>query len=285
MLQKEKPSETTIPVIKSADDLKVFLAKNYLAQIKNFFGDERRAMKFMSSVMAAVQKNPKLLGCTPTSLINSFITMAQLGLMPSDVSGEAYVLPYRINDQMVAQFQMGYQGFITLFYRAGVQTVRADVVRKKDVFTLKNGIVSHEIDPSKSNEERGEAIGAYAIGIVNGHEIAKYMNKKDIMNMGAKFSKSYGTAFTPWKEKQDPELWMWKKTVIKQLGKLLPKNDSIFEAISIDNEVDGKLPKVEGLVDGSNLNMGSFLKENGHEKPKITQVEAAQAPTADGNQQ
>src|SRR5437016_4762781 len=99
---------TPVVQIKSDNDLKLFLHKHYMAQIKNFFGDEKQAMKFLSSVMAAVQKLPKLLECEPMSLINSFMTMAQLGLMPSDVSGEAYVLPYKDK----AQFQLGYQGLV-----------------------------------------------------------------------------------------------------------------------------------------------------------------------------
>lgn len=224
---------TTIPQkIGDENGLKVFLATNYMAQIKNFFGNEKQAMKFLSSVMSAVQKTPKLLECDAPSLINSFMTMAQLGLMPSDVSGEAYVLPYAGK----AQFQLGYQGLVTLFYRAGGQSIRAEIIRAKDLFSYENGTIKHTIDIFKSNEERGEPIGAYAVALVNGHEIAKAMNKKDILAIGAKFSKSFNTDFTPWKEKNDPELFMWKKTVLKQLGKLLPKNETINKALAEDNQ-------------------------------------------------
>ena len=243
--------------IKSSDDLKVFLAKNYLNQIKNFFGNERQAMKFLSSVMSSVQKLPALLECEPMTVVNSFMTMAQLGLMPSDVSGEAYVLPYKGK----AQFQLGYQGLITLFYRAGVESIRAEIVRKEDVFTYKNGVVNHEIDIFKSNSDRGEVIGAYAIGMVNGNEIAKVMNKKDILEMGKNFSKSFSSEYTPWKEKNDPELWMFKKTVLKQLGKLLPKNESIFKAIDEDNQDSRINSSPLGMVESSGLKMGNLLKD------------------------
>ena len=81
--------------IKEVQDLKMILAVNYQKQINNYFGDERQALKFLSSVVSSVQRNPGLLECTPPSLINSFMTMAQLELMPSDVSGEAYVIPYK----------------------------------------------------------------------------------------------------------------------------------------------------------------------------------------------
>lgn len=265
------------PQIKSAEQLKVFLAKNYMAQIKNFFSDERQALKFLSSVMASVQKTPKLLECEQGSVINSFITMAQLGLMPSDISGEAYVLPYNNKSGLVAQFQLGYQGLVTLFYRAGVQSIRSEIVRKNDDFSYENGIIRHKIDIFKSNEERGEPVGAYAIAVVNGTEVAKAMNKKDILDMGKNFSKSYSTAFTPWKEANDPELWMWKKTVIKQLGKLMPKNETINRAISEDNKESRVNKAVESMVEGSGLNMGNLLKDkNSGNYEKDNQAESSQ---------
>jgi len=248
-------------IIKSPDDLKIFLAKNYMAQIKNFFGDEKQSMRFLSSVMASVQKLPALLDCESLSVVNSFMTMAQLGLMPSDVSGEAYVLPYKGK----AQFQLGYQGLITLFYRAGCENIRAEIVREHDVFSYKNGIINHEIDIFKSNDERGKPIGAYTVAMFRGQEIAKVMNKKDIMEMGKNFSKSFATDFTPWKEKNDPELWMWKKTVLKQMGKLLPKNATIYQAIAADNEDSRINTNASGLVDSHNLKMGNLLKDNNNQ--------------------
>jgi recombination protein RecT len=268
---------TSVPTIKTDKDLKVFLANNYMAQIKNFFGDEKQAMKFLSSVMADVQKTPKLLECEPTTVINSYMTMAQLGLMPSGVSGEAYVLPYAGK----AQFQLGYQGLITLFFRAGGTSVRAEIIRKNDKFSYENGVIHHEIDILKSNADRGGAIGAYAIANINGAEVAKAMNAADIIAMGSKFSKSFKTDFTPWKEANDPELWMWKKTVLKQLGKMLPKNETIFKAIAADNEdsiINDR--KMEGLVDSSNLQMGKFLD---NDKKKNPDEKAEGATPSGGN--
>ncbi len=243
-------------VIKSEVELASFLNKNYLHQIKNFFGDEKQAMKFLSSVRSSVQKTPKLLECHPMSVVNSFMTMAQLGLMPSDVSGEAYVLPYKGQ----AQFQLGYQGLITLFYRAGGQRIRAEIVRANDKFSYENGEIKHEINIMLSNEKRGEPVGAYAIATVNGMEIAKAMNREDILGFGKNFSKSFSSEYSPWNVDNDPELWMWKKTVLKQLGKMLPKNETINLAISLDNE-DSRISDVKKKVDDGDLTMGTFLEE------------------------
>jgi len=64
------------------------------------------------------------------------------------------------------------------------------------------------------------------------------MDKESIIDIGAKFSQSYNTEFSPWKEKNDPELWMWKKTVLKQSAKLVPKNEILVKAIEYDNSED-----------------------------------------------
>lgn len=234
-----------VTTLQSEDQLKKLIATTYMKQIQNYFGDERQALRFLSGVVAATQRNPKLLECTPTSVINSFMTMAQLQLMPSDVSGEAYVIPYlnskkdektgRWEKRLEAQFQIGYQGLVTLFYRAGVKQIVAEVVRQLDQFAFENGMVLHR--PDVFSDDRGPAIGAYIIITLDGGgKITKLMSKKEIMEIAAKFSKSYASSNSPWDENKDPQLWMWKKTVLKQAAKLVPKNDAIISAIAEDNK-------------------------------------------------
>lgn len=247
--------------IETTDDLKKVLAQNYQKQIQNFFGgDQKKTLKFLSSVVSSVQRTPKLLECEPTTLINSFVKMAELELMPSDVSGEAYVLPYKNNRKNTyeAQFQLGYQGLVTLFYRAGAKAIVSEIVRKNDKFSYKNGVIEHE--PDIFSDDRGVAIGAYVIiETAQGGKIGKVMNKKEILAIGQKFSKSFKTSFTPWKEANDPELWMWKKTVLKQIAKLAPKNEKITMAISEDNK-DSNIEERRKLAEKESikLSMGAL---------------------------
>ena len=222
---------TNAIIIKNTTDLKQVLANQYQNQINNYFGDEKKALKFLSSVISSVQKTPKLLECDGQSVVNSFMTMAQLELMPSDVSGEAYVIPYKNK----GQFQLGYQGLVTLFYRAGVRSITAEIVYKEDKFEHINGEFNH--NPDVFSDDRGEAIGAYVIiELQAGGKVSKVMSKKEIMKIGKDFSKSFSSEYSPWNEKNDPQLWMWKKTVLKQSAKLVPKNETIFKAIGFDNE-------------------------------------------------
>lgn len=250
--------------INSENDLKLFLHTNYMAQIKNFFGDEKRAMKFLSSVMADVQRNPKLLDCTPMSVVNSYMMMAQMGFMPSGVSGEAYVLPYA----GVAQFQLGYKGIVTLLYGAGVQKIIGAVVREKDKATLVDDEITHEVDMSLSREERGPITGAYVKAKVNGEVVSKYMNIKDIYAHAKKFSKSFDLTgkYSPWNPVNDPEGWMPIKTVLIQTSKLLPRNDKLNTALAADYKdsiIADRLPAA--LESAEKVKMGNFLVKSSDE--------------------
>lgn len=226
-------STTKTITIQSEADLKQVLAKEHMKQITNFFNDESKALEFLSNVVASVQRVPKLLECDPVTLINSFMMMASLKLMPSGVSGEAFVLPYVTRGNTEAQFQIGYQGWVTLAYRAGVKSIVAEIVRQQDTFDYVNGEIHHRQDIFSA--DRGEAIGAYVIiELQTGGKISKAMSKAEILAIAEQFSKSYKSDFSPWKG-NDPQLWMWKKTVLKQAMKLVPKNETIYKALAADN--------------------------------------------------
>jgi len=225
--------------IMSIQNIKQTLAATYMVQIKNYFGDEKKALKFLSSVVSSIERTPELQECTPESLFNSFMIMAQLEFMPSAVSGEAYVLPYndRKSGNKIAQFQLGYQGIVTLLYKAGAKSVVSEIVRSNDKFSIINGSILHEIDPFKTREERGKQMGAYAIIITQtGGKVEKFMRMDEIMAHGKRFSKSFGSTYSPWNSENDPEGWMPRKTVLKQAAKLAPKNETLNIAIAEDNK-------------------------------------------------
>lgn len=285
--------------IRDHKDLKQILAANYMKQIENFFGDDTKARRFLSSVMSDVQRTPKLLECTPVTIINSYLMMAELGLMPSGVSGEAYVLPYENKKKVFqngketwikvteAQFQLGYQGIVTLLYRAGAKSIVAEIAYEKDEFSYKNGVLEHNPDPF--DDDRGEAIGAYVIVTLNtGGLITKVMSKKKILEIAAKFSKSYNSSFSPWKN-NDPELWMWKKTVLKQAAKLMPKNEIVHKAIAEDNK-DSNIEEGNGRLEAAKekskaLSMGNLVKdENKDQKNQAESQEATSSNEVDNEE-
>ena len=251
------------------DGIKSMLAKNYQKQIVNFLGDEKQALKFLSGMVSSIQRLPKLAECTPDSLINSFMIMAQMGFMPSAISGEAYILPYENKRLGIieAQFQLGYQGIVTLLYGAGAKSVDTQQVRKQDVFKLVNGAIYHEINPFLTLTERGEVIGYYAIIItMSGGRLEKYMNVKDIIAFAKRYSKSFGTEFSPWNDRNDLEGWMYRKTVLKQCAKLAPKNEKLNIAIAEDNKDSDIGERMEAArIESEGMTMGAITapKSNG----------------------
>ncbi len=201
-------------------------------QLLNYLGqDQDRLRKMQSAVITSVQKVPDLLTCDRNSMMQAIIACAEYNLYPSAVSGEAFILPYKGK----AQFQLGYQGIITLLYRAGVDAVNTQIVYDSDTFEYEEGLDSKLVHvPTKFGQKRGEAIGVYAIAAVNGQKIYKVMSRDEVMSIKA-LSSARDSKYSPWNS-NDPQLWMWRKTCLKQLAKVLPKNDTLIEAIGQDNE-------------------------------------------------
>lgn len=295
MSEKELTIEYDIETIgiRNVTDLKKIMAANYKKTLENYLGNEENALKFMSAMVADVQRNPKLLSCTPPSLFNSYLMMAGCGFMPSAVSGEAYILPYnnskKVNGEWVqvmeAQFQMGYQGLVTLFYKAGVKKINAQIVRKNDKAEMINGEMRHSVPLGMSKAERGEPIGAYVTITFRGEENTMYMNGEDIINHAKKFSKSFDASgkHSPWNPSNDPELTMWKKTVLKQMSKFLPKNESINIALMEDHKDSKIYDRIEAAKgDAQKLSMGNL--ELNHGKEENDEGEAGAGRSTGGDQ-
>ena len=240
MTEKTEIQKTETEVVKTKpstplDIFKADLFVSYWKTIQNSLW-KKGQIKFMWSCSYLVQTVPKLLDCDRSTLLNAIMQGFELWLniWPS---WEFYVLPYWNK----AQWQIWYKWIVKLLYWAWVQSIRAEIVYKNDEFNNINWIINHKIDIFKSSKERWEAIWCYVIAKVNWEEMSKAMNIDDIMKFKT-FSKSANAKeqwqrdSSPWDEKNDPELNMWKKTVLKQLSKMLPQNEALVKAIEIDNK-------------------------------------------------
>ncbi len=226
---------TNLTTQKKIDDFKVQIVTNYKKELLNYFmKNEVQMMKFMSWIIYSIQKIPSLLNDTD-SLTSAIMELAQLWIAPG-IMQEAYILPYKGKATAI----IGYQGFVRLLYEAWIKSVYTEIVRDKDTFKnilWINPKIIHEVDPELSQKDRWNAIWCYVVVKVNNETIYKYMNKEDIYKF-REYSQSYNwkwKEYSPWLEKNDPELNMWKKTVFKQMIKYLPKNEKIAKANEIDN--------------------------------------------------
>jgi len=222
-----KPTDKTVVHGPEAFFIKALGARQ--SALKNFLGTEENALKFMSAVMHAIQKTPALLECDSESVLGAFMECAALDLYPSTHSGDCYVLPYKGK----AQFQLGYKGVRTLAYRAGILRCGAEIVYKNDKFKKTLGTVQ-ELVHEPAEGERGDPVGAYAWAeVTRGSIIFEHLTKDEIMTI-KDTSPAKGSQYSPW-NKNDPMLWMWKKTAFKQLGKMMPSSDKLARALHLDN--------------------------------------------------
>lgn len=226
----------TIVETENIEKIKGELREYHMKTLENLLGDKTEALRFLSAMTYCLQSVPELLNCEKQSVLNAFMKCAELKLYPSSVSGEAYILPYMTKGVKMAQFQLWYQGLLTLLYRAGVSSITSNIIYKNDEFIYEEGLNKTLIHKPNIFSDRGSPIGVYAIAEVNGTKLFHVMNA-DQMETYKGFSKSKDSSFSPWnKSGADPELWMWRKTCIKQLAKTLPKNESVFDALDRDNQ-------------------------------------------------
>lgn len=195
--------------------------------------------------LTTLRMSPKLYECQPKSFLACLFQAAQLGLEPSS-SGECYFIPYQTKQGWLAQFQIGYQGMIKLFWNhPDAASIKAEVVYDTDNFEhdLANGTIKHsrKYDKRKkilTGKPIGKPIGYYSIvKLKNGNSIVELMTYDEVMEHAIRFSKCYSKkdnrfiAGTPWAEHFDA---MALKTVIKKLYKLLPKSVEMIRALQWD---------------------------------------------------
>ena len=205
--------------------------------IKSMEGEIAKALpsvitpeRFTRIVLSAISVNPKLGECTPTSFLGAMMTSAQLGLEVNTPLGQAYVLPYMNHGVMEAQFQLGYKGLIDLAYRSGeVEVIQAHVVYENDEFTCEYGL-EPKLTHKPADKDRGEPVKVYAVfKTKSGGFGFEVMSMDDVNRHAAKYSKAYGSAFSPWKTNFEE---MAKKTVLKRVLKYAPlKSDFVRQAV------------------------------------------------------
>lgn len=205
--------------------------------IKSMEGEIKKALpsvitpeRFTRIVLSAISVNPQLGSCTPNSFLGAMMTSAQLGLEVNTPLGQAYVLPYRNKGVLEAQFQLGYKGLIDLAYRSGeVEVIQAHVVYENDDFECEYGL-NPNLKHIPADGDRGEPIKVYAVfKTKSGGFGFEVMSMEDVRKHAAKYSKAYGSSYSPWKTNFEE---MAKKTVLKRVLKYAPlKSDFVKAAV------------------------------------------------------
>lgn len=212
--------------------------------------------RFLRIITSYIQTNPKLLEVEQRSLYGCLMEVAALDLEVGTL-GQADIIPYKGKAKLV----IGYQGFITLIYRSGmVKSVFANVVREKDKFEIVYG-TKGKLVHKPSFDTSSRVVGAYAYAqLTGGGEYYDYLPVAELERIRKYSAAPNSPAWT------EETLWMYRKTMIRQLIKLLPKfkNEAeIIRAIKLDEAGERNAQVVDELKDTPSITLdyGNEVKE------------------------
>lgn len=215
--------------------------------VKNKFSEilGQKGNGFIASVLSVVNSNPALAKADQNSVYTSALLAASLDLPINSNLGLAYIVPYKQRQPDgsyidVAQFQLGYKGFLQLAQRSGqFKTINSTDVREGEIvsFNRMSGELTFDwIQDSKTRLSR-KVVGYLSyFKLLNGFENSLYMTIEEIDAHAKKYSqtyKKYGTGL--WKDEFDG---MAKKTVTKlNLSKNAPLSIEMQRAVVSDQAV------------------------------------------------
>jgi recombination protein RecT len=202
-------------------------------------GSSMTPAQFKQIVINELKRSPKLQEAfvkNPASLFASILHCAEMGLNPSQMVGEFFFIPYRDSITPI----LGYKGLLTLLMRSSkVKKIWSEVVYEDDDFEYELGLEPKLLHTPNHNSVRNSKNikCIYACAKLDDEVVFKVMFKSEIQNI-INMSKVPNELF--FNDKKDPEQWMAKKTVLKQLAKLMPKDDDrLKKAVSMDDNIEG----------------------------------------------
>lgn len=185
--------------------------------------------------------------CQPETVYSSLITAAQLGLEPSGVRGEAYLVPFKGKCTLIP----GWRGLIKLALRSkAVKQIYSHVVLDGDEFAVMLGTAPkiHHVPAINAGPER-DVIAAYAVAVMENGAVDIEVMDADELNRIRTFAAAGrggkdGPAYTQWADQ------MARKAPIRRLCKRLPLGDDYFLAAKLDELHDeGKPEQIGKFID------------------------------------
>ena len=207
---------------KSRMGLSAYLSDDAVKSRINQVVGGKDGQRFISAIISATNTNTTLQSCTPQSILSAALLGESLKLSPSPQLGYYYLVPFNDKEKgKVAQFQLGYKGYIQLALRSGQY-------KKLNVMAIKEGELEYfdplnediKINMKIENWDEREAlptVGYYAFfELTNGFRKALYWSKAQMESHALKYSPGYKAkkGYTFWEKDFDT---MAYKTLLRQL--------------------------------------------------------------------
>lgn len=245
-------------------------------QINKVIGG-KDGQRFISAIVSAVNVNPNLQECTNQSILSGALLGESLKLSPSPQLGHYYLVPFNDRERgKVAQFQLGYKGYLQLAIRSGMYK-KINVLAIKEGELIRFDPLNEEIEVNliqdEEEREKADTIGYYAMfAYVNGFQKAIYWSKAKMEAHALKYSKGYQAkkGYTFWEKDFDG---MAYKTMLRQLI-------SKWGIMSIDMQTAMESDMAVIQEDGSKVYVDNDPAVEMEEKPPVQDVKAEEIKEA-----
>ena len=176
-------------------DFSAYITQDAAKRIINKTLGGKSGTRFISSIASAVQATPALQECTNPSILSAALLGEALNLSPSPQLGQFYMVPYRNNGVMEAQFQLGYKGYIQLAVRSGYYK-RLNVMAIKEGELVRYDPLNEEIEVNLIEDdivrEETPTTGYFAMfEYENGFKKTMYWSKQKMLSHADKYSQAF----------------------------------------------------------------------------------------------
>lgn len=211
-------------VNKEPKTFSAFLAQDAIKRKINEMVGGAKGQQFITSIISAVSTNPSLAECDNSSIVSAALLGQALNLSPSPQLGQYYLVPFNKTIKnpdgsttkiKIAQFQLGYKGYIQLAIRSGYYK-KINVLAIKEGELIKYDPLNEEIEVNLiDNEEQREktpTAGYYAMfEYMNGFVKTMYWSKEKMLTHADTYSSAFNKeAYQKILDGKIPEKDMWK---------------------------------------------------------------------------
>ena len=216
--------QNSLAARKKATGFTAYLTADAVKEQINKVVGSKNGTRFISSIVSPVNNNRELQTCSNASILSAALLGESLNLSPSPQLGQYYLVPFNNKDGKVAQFQLGYKGYIQLAIRSG-QYKKINVLAIKEGELVRYDPLNEEIEVNlieyEEEREKAQTIGYYAMfEYTNGFKKAMYWSRAKMEAHAIKYSAGYAadkrkrTQYTFWSKDFDG---MAYKTMLRQL--------------------------------------------------------------------
>lgn len=248
-MTKSKENNNQVAIIEAGKSVSLQINKMQ-SEFERVLSSGVNASRFTRIAISTVKTNPKLLEADRASLLSSIMTAAQVNLEVDPAIGHVALVPFYNwkTQKNEVQMQIMYKGLIELIMRSGrVKKIYARCFYENEI---KNGSFKIFLGTEEKIHhepimigDAGELAGAYVVAIMeSGEPIFDYMTRSQILKIrDRKKGKDGKPQINPvWNTDEDE---MFKKTVVKRLGKMLPKSfeirdEHLVKALAVDNAAE-----------------------------------------------